>query len=285
MPRIVRFIRGAIVALALSGFLSPHALAAGETGLSLGVFPYLSPSQMVEQLAPLVKRMEEALGQKITMVSAPDFMSYVERTAREQYDLILTAPHMGRLAQQRDGWQLVVMSGQQTASVILVRKDSGIEKLEDLRGKKMAVGNRRSVTYLQAEEALARKGLVADRDFQVMATATFSNVVQSVFLGEAAAGATPTLLWDKWVHVDTEQHRQLREIFRAQKPAPPSFLVMMPARTAPATIARLRQSLLSFHETVEGRDFLQKSQYESFLPPDEQAMKRIDPYVHVLVEP
>lgn len=285
MPRIVRFILGAIVALTLSSLLPPSGFAAGETGLTLGVFPYLSPSQMVEQLSPLVRRMEEALGQKITMVSAPDFMSYVERTAKGKYDLILTAPHMGRLAQQRDGWQLVVMSGQQTATVILVRKDSGIAKLEDLRGKKMAVGNRRSVTYLQAEEALARKGLAPGRDFQVMETATFSNVVQSVFLGEAAAGATPTLLWDKWVHVDTEQHRQLGEIFRAQKPAPPSFLVMMPPQAKPAIVARLRQSLLNFHETAEGRDFLQKSQYESFLPPDEQAMERIDPYVHVLVEP
>lgn len=279
-----RILLSLLVAFGVFSSAVPIAAAPEKKALTLGVFPYLSPNQMVEQLSPLVKRMEKALGTKITMVSAPDFMTYVDRTAKGEYDLVLTAPHMGRLAQTRDGWQLVAMTGQQTATVILVRKDSGIEKIEDLRGKKMAVGNVRSVTYLLAEEALAQKGLTPGKDVQVLETATFSNVVQSVFLKEVEAGATPTLLWDKWVGVNEEQHRQLREIFRARKPAPPSFLVMMPPRADRATISRLRASLLQFHTTSEGRDFFQKSQFESFLPPDGATMKRIDPYVHVLVE-
>lgn len=272
-----------IVAVLFSLCRPLYASQTSET-LILGVFPYISANQMVEQLSPLVKRMEEALGKKITMVSAPDFMSYVERTTKGEYDLVITAPHMGRLAQTRDGWQLVVMSGQQTVTTILVRADSGIQKLEDLRGKKMAVGNWRSVTYLLAEEGLAQKGVSLGKDVEVVETATFSNVVQSVFLGEVDAGATPTLLWDKWVHVNEEQQRQLREIFRAKKPAPPSFLVMVPPSTDQSTIIRLRESLLTFKDIPEGKAFLQKSQYESFLPPDQEAMERIDPYVHVLTK-
>jgi phosphonate transport system substrate-binding protein len=239
---------------------------------------------MMEQLSPLVKRMEEAVGKKITMVSAPDFMSYVERTAKGEYDLVLTAPHMGRLAQKRDGWRLVVQSGQKIATVILVRKASGIRDISDLRGKTLAVGNKRSVTYLLAEEALAQKGLTPDKDYKTVETATFSNVVQSVFLGEVDAGATPTLLWDKWQYVNAEQHDQLREIFRA-KPAAPSFLVMAAPGMSRETIHNLTTSLLSYQNTTEGRNFFEKSQFESFLPLDEATMQRIDPYVHVLLTP
>ncbi|HIJ91039.1 MAG: phosphate/phosphite/phosphonate ABC transporter substrate-binding protein [Desulfobulbaceae bacterium] len=279
------FIKRVLLAVAAVFLLSTSLYAApkGDT-LILGVFPYISANQMMEQLSPLCKRIEAALGKKVTMVSAPDFLSYVERTAKGEYDLVLTAPHMGRLAQKRDGWQLVVQSGQKTATVILVRKESPIRKLEDLRGKKMAVGNWRSVTYLLAEEALAQKGVTLGKDVEVLETATFSNVVQSVFLGEADAGATPTLLWDKWINVNEEQHRQLREIFRA-KPATPSFLVMANPKADQATIQRLRESLLSFKDTPEGKDFMQKSQFESFLPLDDATMARIDPYVHVLVQP
>jgi len=258
--------------------------AAREETLVLGVFPYLSASQMMEQLSPLVKRMEEALGKKITMVSAPNFMSYVERTARGEYDLVVTAPHMGRLAETRDGWQLVVQSGQKTATVLLVRKDSAIHEVSDLRGKTMAVGNRRSVTYLLAEEALLQQGITPGKDINIIETATFSNVVQSVFLGEVDAGATPTLLWDTWQYVNNEQHDQLREIFRA-KPAAPSFLVMVNPEISQAVINRLAASLLSYHETPEGKAFFRKSQFESFLPLDEATMMGIDPYVHVLLEP
>ncbi|MFA6898885.1 MAG: phosphate/phosphite/phosphonate ABC transporter substrate-binding protein, partial [Desulfurivibrionaceae bacterium] len=239
-----RIIKRLLVAIAVVLILSPSLYAASKIEtLTLGVFPYLSANQMMEQLSPLCKRIEVALGKKVILVSAPDFMSYVDRTAKGEYDLVLTAPHMGRLAQKRDGWQLVVQSGQKTATVILVRNESGIRRLEDLRGKKLAVGNVRSVTYLLAEEALAQKGITLGKDVEVLETATFSNVVQSVFLGEVDAGATPTLLWDKWVHVSAEQHRQLREIYRA-KPAAPSFLVMAHPKTDQATILRLRQSLL-----------------------------------------
>lgn len=278
--------RHALWIIAALFLLFPPSLSAAAKGdtLVLGVFPYLSASQMMEQLSPLVKRMEEALEKKITMVSAPNFMSYVERTARGEYDLVLTAAHMGRLAETRDGWQLVVQSGQKTATVLLVRKDSTIHEVSDLRGKTMAVGNRRSVTYLLAEEALLLQGLTPGKDINIVETATFSNVVQSVFLGEVDAGATPTLLWDTWQYINHEQHDQLSAIFRT-KPTAPSFLVMVSPKMSRAVITRLAESLLSYHETPEGRDFFQKSQFESFLPLDEATMMGIDPYVHVLLEP
>lgn len=263
---------------------SPLFAARKDKPLTLGVFPYISANQMIAQLSPLVKRMEKALARKVVMVSAPDFKEYMERVTRGEYDLIVTAPHMGRLSQKRDGWQLVVMSSQQTATLLLVRKDSGIEKIEDLQGGKMAVGNWRSVTYQMAEKALAAKGLTLKKDVEVVETATFSNVVQSVFLNEVDVGATPTLLWDKWIHVNEEQHSQLREIYREKKPAPPSFLVMAPPGTDQELIGSLRTSLLAYNDTPEGKEFFQKSQYESFLPPDQKAMEAIDPYIHVLTD-
>ena len=280
----MRCITNIIFLLLTAFFLFSSSVTATQKSkpLILGVFPYISANQMVAQLSPLVERMEEAVGRDIIMVSAPNFMSYMERTTRGEYDLVVTAPHMGRLSQKRDGWQLVVMSSQQTATLLLVRKDSGIERIEDLRGKKMAVGNWRSVTYQMAEKALAAKGLTLGKDVKVVETATFSNVVQSVFLGEVGVGATPTLLWDKWIHVNEEQHRQLHEIFRAEKPAPPSFLVMVPPKTEQSMILQLRESLLRFNETAEGQEFFKKSQYESFLAPDQKAMEAIDPYIHVL---
>jgi phosphonate transport system substrate-binding protein len=265
----------------------PHPLllaAPSNETLALGIFPYLSPNQMMEQLSPLGKRIEEALGKKVILVSAPDFMSYLDRTTKGEYDIVLTAAHMARLTEKQNGWQLIVQSGAKTATTILARKDSNIEKIEDLRGKKLAVGDQQSITYLLAEEVLAQKGLTLGKDVAVFKTATFSNVVQSVFLGEADAGATPTLLWDKWVNVNEEQHRQLHEIFRTQ-PTAPSFLVMASPKTDQATIVRLRESLLSFENTAEGKTFFQKSQFESFLPLDEATMEHIDPFVHVLVQP
>lgn len=252
--------------------------------LRMGVFPYLSPSQLIEQQEPLRRFIEATLGRPVVLSSAPDFPSFVKRTQQGEYDLVVTAPHMARLAQKRDGWQVVAMSGQQTATTIVVRKESPLARLEDLRGKRLAVGSRHSVTYLLAEEALGKKRLKLGRDVLVQETASFSNVLQSVLVGEVEAGATPTLLWDNWVLANEEQRTQLREIYRAPPPNPHSFFVMMPPATPAATVVKLREALLAWNDTPEGRDFLHKSQFLSFVAPTEKAMARSDPFVHVLIE-
>lgn len=259
--------------------------AAASEARVLGVFPYLSPTQMVEQLRPLHDYLEETLGERLVLRSAPDFHRFVERKQHGEYDLVITAPHMGRLAQLRDGWQLVVMSGQQTATVILVSRDAPVQGLADLRGARLAVGSRPSVTYLQAEAALRQAGLYADRDFTVVETATFSNVIYTVLRGEATAGATPTLLWDEWVAINQEQRESLRELYRAAPPNPHSFLVMVPPATEAATLERLQAALLRFHERPEGQLFLKQSRFLSFIPPDEDAMARSDPFLHILLPP
>jgi len=258
--------------------------ASAKDTLTLGVFPYISASQMMERLTPLAKRMEEALGKRIILVSAPDFTSFVERTANGEYDLVLTGPHMGLLAEQRDGWQRVAQTGQKIATVLLVRKESTIQRLEDLRGKKITISHQKSLTYLLAEKALTEKGIIMGKDMKVIETATFPNIMQSILLGEADVGATPVPLWDNLEYDNAEQYNQLREIYRSQSAAP-SILVMAHPRTDPATIDTLRESLIHFQETPEGKIFFKKNLFESFLPIDDASMESAAPFVHVLMPP
>jgi phosphonate transport system substrate-binding protein len=270
------------VAILFLGFPQPLLAAANTDALVLGVFPYISASQMMDQLSPLIKRIENTLGKEIVMVSAPDFKSFVERTSKGEYDIIITGAHMGLLAEKRDGWQRVVQSGQQLATVVLVHQQSNIHNLADLRGKKMAVGNILSITYLLAEKALAQEGIDAKKDMNIIETATFSNVVESVFLGEVEAGATALLLWDS-EQVKTIQRQQLRDIFLS-KSRIPAFLIMTNPKIDKESVNILTKSLLNFRDTSEGRAFLQKSQFKSFHPLDNTTMELAEPYVHVFLE-
>jgi len=282
----IRLARHALRLIAAIFFLLPPPLFAtipDDKPLVLGVAPYLSANQIMEQFSPLREYIEETLGQKVTLISAPDVMSFVNRTSKGEYDLILTGPHMGRFAQQRDGWQSIAQSSQKIATLFLVRDTSKIQQLKDLRGKKMAIGLRHSIAYLQAEEALAQSEIVLGKDIEVINTASFSNVVQSVLLGETDVGAIQTMLWDNW-KPNADEHRQLRVIYRS-KPTTPFILVMTNPKTDEATIRRLTESLLRFKDTPKGAAFFLKTQLKSFLPLDEATMKGLDPYVHVLLEP
>lgn len=254
------------------------AMAADE--VVFGVYPYLSPTQVVDHYGPLRDYLARTMARPVTMVSAPDFPSFIERTRKGEYDLVFTAPHMGRLAERRDGWRRVAQTGYQMEIVTLTRNDSPIRQLEDLRGKSIAIGARDSMTYQIVNEALGHKGLALERDVKVLETASFSNVMHALTRGEADAGATSKRLWGM---APEAQRALVREIFLSQ-PAP-GFLVMAHPRLGETTIASLQKALGQFKDTAEGESFFRKTQQIDFRPIDEALMRRIDPYTAVLSQP
>lgn len=266
---------GRLVAAWGLGWAASVAMAA--EALLFGVYPYLSPTQAIEQYAPLQEYLAKTLNRPVEMVSAPDFPSFIERTRKGEYDIVFTAPHMGRLAEKRDGWRRVAQTGYQMEIVVLVRTDADLRQLEDLRGKSIAVGARDSMTYQIVSEALGKKGLHLERDVKVLETPSFSNVMHALARGEADAGATSRRLWSM---APEAQRNAVREIF-VSHPSP-GFLVMAHPRLGSGTIQTLQKALVNFAATPEGEVYFQKTRQIDFRPIDDAVMRRIDPYTAIL---
>lgn len=245
--------------------------------LVFAVYPYLSPTQIVSQFSPLTKTISEKLGQPVELRSAPNFPSFIERTRAGEYDFIFTAPHMGRLANQRDGYLPVAQTGYPIVIVALTRQDSPVRTLADLKDRKLAVGAQLSMTYQIMAQALGKQGLQLGKDVRFIDTASFSNVTEAILRGEADAGATGTLLWDG---MPAEQKAQLREVFRSD--AVPGFLILAHQRITPDMRQTLLRTLTGFHKTNTGKRYFETTQQVDFRPVDAATMRRIDPFVAVL---
>jgi len=278
----------AILLLVISHVLPIHAAnelpntprtpdASKSKPLVFGVYPYLSPSQIVTQFSPLANVLAEKLGQTVELRSAPNFPSFIERTRSGEYDFIFTAPHMGRLAEQRDGYQPVVQTGYPIVIVALTRQDSPVKTLADLKNRKLAVGAQLSMTYQIMAQALGQQGLQLGSDVRFVDTASFSNITEAIIRGEADAGATGTLLWDG---MPANQKSQLREVFRSE--AVPGFLILAHGRIPPDMRKTLLRALTDFKHTPTGKRYFEATQQIDFRPVDAATMKRIDPFVAVL---
>lgn len=255
----------------------PVANTQGE--LVFGVYPLLSPSQTAERFAPLKEHLAKALGMPVTLRSAPDFASFIERTRAGEYDIIFTAPHMGRLAQKRDGYRPIVQTGQVTI-VTLARRNGPVRTLADLKGRTLAVGARLSMTYQVVDHALGRHGLAIERDVKFIDSVSFSNVIEAIMRGEADAGATITQFLDA---ASSEQREDLREIHRAEPT--PGFLILAHSRIASEILRKLQQAFVDFKSTEAGKAYFGKTRQVDFRPVDEAAMKRIDPFTAVFEAP
>lgn len=254
---------------------SPFAKA-GKGELVFGVYPYLSPNQIVEQFIPLSNHLSKVLGQAVTLRSAPNFEQFIERTHAGEYDIIFTAPHMGRLAEKRDGYRPLAQTGYPIVVVALTKQESAIKSLDNLRDHTLAVGAKMSMTYQIMNQALGNSGLKLGKNVNFVDTASFSNVLEAILRGEADAGATGTLLWDS---APAEQRDQLREIFRSQ--AVPGFLLLGHPRNGNATLKKLQHALYNFDKTPAGKNYFSKTRQIDFRPLNTMTLKRIDPFTAV----
>lgn len=283
--KIIRFYGGTAHLLLfslLSLLLLPSANAAGKgrDELVFGVYPYLSPSQIVEQFTPLSYHLTKALGRPVALRSAPDFEKFIARTHAGEYDIIFTAPHMGRLAEKRDGYLPLAQTGYPIVIVALTMKSSPIKSLDNLRDHTLAVGAKMSMTYQIINQALGKSGLEFGKNVSFIDTASFSNVLEAILRGDADAGATGTLLWDS---APAEQRAQLHEIYRSQPV--PGFLLLGHPRNGKKTLDKLQAALTSFAGTAAGQAFFAKTRQIDFRPLDAATMKRIDPYTAVFDAP
>lgn len=271
-----------LLVMALISLLFPSfANADNNKGeLVFGVYPYLSPNQVVEQFTPLAEHLSQALGQAVVLRSAPNFAQFIERTHAGEYDIIFTAPHMGRLAEKRDGYRPLAQSGIPILVVALVKKDSPFRTLDDLRGRRLAVGAKMSMTYQVMNQALGKSGLELGKNVSFIDTASFSNVLEAILRNEADAGATATALWDK---TPAEQRARFRELYRA--PPVPGFFLLAHPRGGETMVNKLKKALMGFAKTPIGKTYFDKTGQIDFRPIDAATKKRIDPFTAVFETP
>ena len=255
------------------------ALAGGKAELTLGVFPYVSPAQLVAFHTPLKDHLAKALQRRVSLVTAPDFDSFIERTRQGQYDIIITAPHLGRLAETRDGYQRLAQAGT-IQGIFLTRKDSGIYRLADLRGKTVMIAQRVSLLYQMAEQQLRKNGLVPGESVTILETRTHNNAMLAPLRGEADVSVTGALLWRV---LGEEKKGQMRVIGVTDEA--PGIVLMANPQLASEDVRMIRKILLEYHKTAGGAAYFATTGFEKFQEIDDKLMKTLDPYMGILMSP
>ncbi len=230
-------------------FLAVAYAQAGEA-LRLGVFPYFSAEQLVALHRPLKDYLARAIGRPVRLVSAADFRTFKQRTLRGRYDLLITAPHLGRVAEKQAGYHWLGVTANRSEAVFLAARGSHIRQLADLRGKRLALPPRLAIVHQMALETLEGLGLDPNKDLRIQPRRSHDMALYAAIRGDADAAAVgrPT-----WLHYDAPEKKRLRVIGRSA--SIPGFALMAHARLDPALRERLKTALRRFAGTREGRAY------------------------------
>ena len=169
-------------------------------------------------------------------------------------------------------------------SIIFTRSDSGIKRVEDLKGKTIVFEDAGSTSgYLLPKLFLQRRGLKltekgrfspdsAATDVGYVFARTQDKLVDAVLSKQAAAGAFSN---DDFNALDEKKKADIGAL--AQTDRLPRHLLSVRSDLAPELVARLEGILLAMHDDAEGRKILQKTDGTTkfdMLPGGEAAMRR-----------
>ena len=253
--------------------LFPIRAVAGQRPLTLGLFPFLSPQQLVMYYQPLARYLENQLHQPVKLGSTKDFRSFIDATQRGDFDIVLTAPHLAWLAQANAGYRPIATPANTVSGFLVVKRTADIRTATALRGAVIAIPDPLAVVTLLMESYLAKQGLQRGKDYRFITRGTHNNAALSVTSGEATAAVIASLAYGK---LPDATHMQLRIIGRTASVS--SVFFMVNKRLDQSTADAVQAALLHFNDTAAGQAFLEQTHYQRILPADSHSLSSMSAY-------
>lgn len=264
--------------LAMLGLLAvaPAASAEGEKApLRLAIHPYASTLTLINTFRPLQRYLAESLGRPVEFYTAPNFDAFVDSLLSGAYDIAISPPHFAVMAMEKD-YRPLLHFRTSLEPVLVVMHDSPAQQAKDFRGKRLAMADRTAFIRLVAVKWLADGGLQAGRDYQIVERPSHGAAVGAVKAGEADGGlATTTGLRQ----LPPELQQQVRAISTGLRL--PHLFTMAHSRLGEPLLGRLRQALLAFPATEEGRLFMAKTAFGGYEPITDEKIRLLAPYVEL----
>jgi len=237
-------------------------LAVAETRqkpLIMGVFPRRNAKVTIKLFKPMAEYLGQKLGRKVTLVTEKNFKEFWNGVTQQKYDIVHYNQYHYLVSHKKFGYQVILKNeefGKSTlAGAIVVRKDSGINSLQDLRGKRIAFGGgpRAMISYIVPRYMLLKAGL-KQGDYQEVFASNPPNAAFSAYYKQSDAAGAGSMVFNLDVVNQTVDVNQLKYLKTSKE------LAHIPWAVKKTMSARLRDKikslLLKLKDTPRGRQIL-----------------------------
>lgn len=255
--------------------------AAAATVYVLAVHPLHNPKKLFEVYQPLVDYLNTQLkGFSLKLEASSSYANFESKLEHREVDFALPNPYQ-TLMGIAHGYRVFAKMGddENFRGVILVRKDSGITRPDQLIGKAVSYP---APTALAAailpQWFLVEQGINVMRDVDNRYVGTQESSIMNVALGKVAAGATWPAPWAAFCREQPDLARQLEVRWTTPHLINNSLLARddMP----PDLVLQIRQQIVALHDRPEGRAILDRMALSRFEAADDDAYKPVSDFVH-----
>lgn len=222
-----------------------------------GVHPLHNPKRLFEVYGPLLDYLSQHVpGATFRLEASRDYADYNKKLEERHFHLALPNPYQTLKAIER-GYRVFAKMGDDHnfRGILLVRKDSGIERVSDLRGKAVSYPAPTALAATMLPQYyLQTHGLDINRDIENRYVGSQESSILNVYQGKTAAGATWPPPWQALARERPELATALEVKWQTQSLPNNSLMARddMPAEV----INALTTALLSLQDHPEGQALL-----------------------------
>ena len=276
--RVLHVSAAGLLSAGLAMTAGPGAAQAPSSGsaLTIGVLPNVSARILLTTYQPMREYFEAALARPVSIATATDFPTFSRRTLAGEYDLVVIAPNLGRVAQTDAGWQPLAIYEPGIPAVMVALKSNANDDPGQLRGKSLAMANPQSLVALVGLDWLRDQGLRNGQDFRTVLAANDDSLGVLLRSGDAPWAVMSMGEFNAKTPALRETLRIVSVVARL-----PGFLVMGHPRMPTELRDRLQSLILAFPPTEPGRRFLSQSGFTGIRPVTQADLQFLDPYLDV----
>jgi phosphonate transport system substrate-binding protein len=250
-----------LAVLLLSSAVSAEVRPAPTVTLSIGVVPQQSATRTVSLWSELLKEIGRRSGYRIELKPAQDIPTFEQRLAAGEFDLVYMNPYEYTQYHRAPGYLAFAREEGQLQALIVVRRDSAIQKLSDLQGQALALVPAAFAATVLPLAHLHQQGIAVKPTFVGSHESVYLAIIREMY----PAGGGVRRTFEQMV---PEMRASLRVLWAAP-PVTPHALAAHP-RVPRAAVERIQRVWLALKHDDTGRRLLQAQGFTGFIAADDK---------------
>jgi phosphate/phosphite/phosphonate ABC transporter binding protein len=175
----------------------------GPKTIKVAILPLYSPLTIYKRYDPLMRYLSEKTGYEFKLIIPKNFEEFIQIVSEGKVNFSYQNPYIFSIISKKypikplaitvgedcKGDEKTICGGEKFRGVIITKKDSSINTIEDLKDKKIMIVSPTSAGgYLSQKLYLEKKGFNINRDFKLIDAKRQEKVIIGVYKGEADAG-------------------------------------------------------------------------------------------------
>ncbi|HLP99322.1 MAG TPA: PhnD/SsuA/transferrin family substrate-binding protein [Sideroxyarcus sp.] len=225
----------------------------------VGIHPLHNPKRLTEVYGPLVDRLNTAIPQAhFRLEASRNYDEFDKKLYSSHFDFAMPNPYQTVRA-LKHGYHVFGKMGNDELfrGIILVRKDSGIRSVADLKGKKVSYPAPTALAAtMMSQYYLHTHGLDVNRDIENLYVGSQESSIMNVLRGHVAAGATWPVPWKLFQQEQPKLAAQLE--VRWQTETLPNNGWVVREDIAPGLAEKFSKVLVGLEKDKDGAAILKK---------------------------